>query len=298
MPGTAEPPGRLRRRAVAFAAAAVACLVIGAGIARLWPDTTTSANLSRVVTGPSASRVSVEGAELTVAANTQLTVSEDDAGEVQLVLERGRVDCSVAPREDRAPFRVWAADVQVQVVGTRFSVSREEAGVEVSVEHGTVRVLHAGDVTLVGAGQRWPRLPAARTESAQEPETGGDPDDAAEPEVEMDPVVVDSSRRSGSPARTTDELASRSNRAGQAERDRYETAARLESTRPDEAIAIYRGLVAKDGVWASNALFAQARLRLARGQRAAGRRLLERYLHRYPAGANATLARKLLDESR
>jgi hypothetical protein len=43
-----------------------------------------------------------------------------------------------------------------------------------------------------------------------------------------------------------------------------------------------------------NALFAQARLELERGNRAEGQRLLADYLARYPHGPNARDARRLL----
>ena len=58
-----------------------------------------------------------------------------------VVLERGRVECEVPPRNDRPPFSVEAGDVTVRVVGTHFSVARSGSkDVEVDVQRGVVQV--------------------------------------------------------------------------------------------------------------------------------------------------------------
>jgi hypothetical protein len=78
----------------------------------------------------------------------------------------------------------------------------------------------------------------------------------------------------------------------------YEAAARLEKTRPDDAAALYRGLVAGNTAWTSSALYALARLEADRGHRDGAQRLLEDYLARYPRGLNADDARALLQRMR
>lgn len=59
----------------------------------------------------------------------------------------------VAPQHGRA-FRVLAGGVTVTVVGTRFSVGLEAAGVRVRVERGRVQVEWSGGSTLLGAGEQ------------------------------------------------------------------------------------------------------------------------------------------------
>jgi hypothetical protein len=79
---------------------------------------------------------------------------------------------------------------------------------------------------------------------------------------------------------------------------RYERAARLESSRPADAIAIYRALATESGPWAANALFAAGRLQADRGDRAEAERLLGEYLTRFPHGPNAGDALDLLRRAR
>jgi hypothetical protein len=78
----------------------------------------------------------------------------------------------------------------------------------------------------------------------------------------------------------------------------FESAARIERTRPDEAAALYRQLVAGGSGWAGSALFALGRLEADRGHRAEAAPLLEEYLTRYPRGINVDDARVLLNEMR
>ena len=79
---------------------------------------------------------------------------------------------------------------------------------------------------------------------------------------------------------------------------RYESAARIERTRPEAALSVYRELARGDGAWASNALFAAARLQSERGVNADAARLLGEYLQRFPTGPNAADARVLLGRLR
>jgi TolA-binding protein len=82
--------------------------------------------------------------------------------------------------------------------------------------------------------------------------------------------------------------------ARQTSKQRYKAAERLEASDPAAAIAVYREVAEAGGPWAANALFAQARLELERGNRATAAHLLRRYLKRYPNGANRRDATVLL----
>jgi TolA-binding protein len=83
--------------------------------------------------------------------------------------------------------------------------------------------------------------------------------------------------------------------SGPSRQERYEAAARLEGRDPERALAGYRQLAAEGGPWAANALYAEARLELELGRTARARRLLRRYLDRFPDGLNAEDARSLLE---
>ena len=76
--------------------------------------------------------------------------------------------------------------------------------------------------------------------------------------------------------------------------DQYESAARIEKTRPEEAAGLYRQVAAGGTAWAPSALFALGRLEADRGRTASARQILQDYLARYPRGLNADDARALL----
>lgn len=67
-----------------------------------------------------------------------------------------------------------------------------------------------------------------------------------------------------------------------------------EPTEPRRALAEYRKLADRGGKWAAPALFAAGRLAAELGDKKSARRLLDRYLRRYPQGGNAADARELL----
>ena len=170
-------------------------------------------SLSRLVTAGAPSHATVGDAELDLAAHSSLTVTGSPDGGVHLVLEQGRVHCTVAPRGSRPPFVVSAADVRVEVVGTRFEVSRSGDAVAVAVDKGVVRVVRGGQVTLVAAGHRWPPVQGqgagAGTGSVSSARAGGggsgsasasagaggdraiDHDPAGDVSVNMKPLVLD-----------------------------------------------------------------------------------------------------------
>lgn len=74
----------------------------------------------------------------------------------------------------------------------------------------------------------------------------------------------------------------------------FEQATGLERGDPARASELYGTLESGGDAWAQNALYAHGRLEASRGNRDAARRLLERYLERFPRGGNAEDARAVL----
>ncbi len=247
--------------------------------------------------------MAVGEADLTLAARSAMTVSESPDGGVVVALEQGEVRCAVAPRGERPPFVVLAADVRVEVVGTRFTVRRDDTVVGVVVEEGTVRVARAGEAALVKAGGVWPAVataaaagtdsdPETETETETEPETV--PEAATEPEMTMAPVRVapKAPKRESAPAEKP------AAPAVDPSKEQWSKATKAESERPGEALAIYKQLAAGGGTYAPMALFAQARLESDLGHKDRARRLFTEYLRRYPNGLNAQVARDQLKKLR
>jgi transmembrane sensor len=119
-----------------------------------------------------------DGSSIQLEAGSRLEVLENTSKTFVSVLRRGRGTFAVQPGGPRR-WTIEAGLATVEVVGTRFSVARGEASVEVEVEHGVVLVrsdLIADRVQRLSAGQRLSiRLPSvpidSRTErAAQAPE--------------------------------------------------------------------------------------------------------------------------------
>lgn len=137
--------GQPTKRAVgrwAFTAALLAVLVV----AVVWAiaPTRRSATAAPVKLALTASadgrRVPLaDGSSLLLSASTQARLTTTE-GSTSCFIEVGKVQFDVAPQHGRE-FVVRAGSFEVTVVGTRFSVSRDRAGVvEVLVSHGVVRV--------------------------------------------------------------------------------------------------------------------------------------------------------------
>jgi TolA-binding protein len=75
----------------------------------------------------------------------------------------------------------------------------------------------------------------------------------------------------------------------------FEQATALERSDPGRASRLYRSLESGTDSWARNALYAHGRLEASRGNAGEARRLLERYLERFPRGSNAADARAVLE---
>jgi hypothetical protein len=289
-----QPPARDRRRAIAYAATSLA--TVAAAIA-VWAvvrggeeAAPAEVELSRLVTEGAPTTITVGDASITAAPNTAVIVGYGEAAGAQLVLERGEVRCAVPERPGRKPFVVVAGDVRVEVVGTLFAVERVADSARIVVERGVVLVTEDGVLYTVHAGEHWP----ARTATAEpEPE----PEPEFEPEIEMEEDLR-TPRRSPRKSEPPRRVAQPEPDAAPTAKERYAAAARLESSDPAAALVIYRQLVREGGTWAANALFAQGRLELERGNKARAARLLGRYLERFPRGLNAADARNLLEQTR
>jgi hypothetical protein len=283
-PRVASPP---RWRAAAALVLAGAAAAVGGGVA--WRALAPSSRVvaygpSRISAGASGSHVTVGDSTVDVAPQTTAWVTGDDAHGVTVLLEKGRVECEVAPRQGRPRFAVEAGDVHVRVVGTHFAVTRAASEVDVQVQRGVVEVTSGERRVEVHAGETWPQRPPAAALPVL-------PSASSAPLGTMLPEEPAATPPGSSPAAS---IAA----AAPTPRAAYESASRLEATRPDAAIAIYGDLAAHGGPWGMNALFAKGRLQADRGRRDEARRTLTDYLDRYPSGPNADDARQLLDRLR
>jgi len=282
---------------------------------------------SRIVTTGADSHVAVGESEVDVSPDSAVVVTGDDARGVLVVVDRGKVDCEVAPRKGRPPFVVQAGDVRVRVVGTHFTVARDAqgGGAHVSVSHGVVEVTSHGQTVSVHAGDEWPAAPSPppaptaqntppvltpqaglqapapalatpRTRARHAPRTAPQRAPVAQPPIAQAPVT-DAPVAPPPPPEPPPPAAPARPPAPSAQ-ELYESANRMEASNPDGAIVIYGKLAAGSGPWAANALYAAGRLQADRGRRGDATRLLNEYLTRYPNGANARDARDLLDKMR
>src|ERR1043165_6805838 len=80
-----------------------------------------------------------DGSRLTLRSGARLDLLESTPRAFSLALRRGTVDFDVRPGGSRL-WKIECGPVTVEVVGTRFTVSRDEAHVAVSVERGAVLV--------------------------------------------------------------------------------------------------------------------------------------------------------------
>ena len=282
-------------------AAAAGAVVVARGVAR-----GPSQEPARVVTTASASRFTIGESSLLIAPSSVVLVSGDDDRGIDVVLDRGSVTCEVAPRHGRPPFVVDAGEVRVQVVGTKFTVARSVAETSVAVEHGVVQVAVAGTVTVLHDGERWPAPPPAPPVDFESPVAPQGPAVAApaqhashpRPAVVAAPpsAIASSAGGSSRTTSTSDPAAAPPHQPAPqpSPQDLFESAARVERLRPDDAAAIYRQLVAGRTDWSESALFALGRLEADRGRQDEAKRWLEQYLARYPGGINADDARALL----
>ena len=289
-----------------LAAAAVAVIVVATRSRPVEIET------SRVVTDVASSSVSYGDSHIELDAHTALVMSHEAAHPLVL-LERGTARFTVAPRLQRPAFIVRAGDATVRVVGTQFRVARSEERIAVTVERGLVNVEFRGSVVPVGAGQRWssdaPTRTAAIATTAAPPAAG--PLASDEPEIEMQDSAGDTGPpRHGKPAghkpkhaagsadvradvRIEPEAGAAPEASSDPDRIEYDRLAALEPRSPDAALRGYMTLGRGTSRWAAPALYAAARLAVDLHDPRA-ETFLAIYLQRFPDGANAADARKLL----
>jgi hypothetical protein len=174
----------------AVCAAAVAFVVVTRGGWRRGGDAPTVASSAwegaQLETAADAVAVTlVDGSSLKVEPRSRVELRERTPSALKLVVARGRIACDVTHREGRS-FVVAAGGAEVRVVGTRFTVSNEEAEggrrVEVRVERGAVEVRGAdGEIVRVAAGHSWSQV--TKTEALAEPAPATEPEAQAEDET-------------------------------------------------------------------------------------------------------------------
>jgi ferric-dicitrate binding protein FerR (iron transport regulator) len=315
----ATPPSRAEfrsaRRPWLFGVAAAAAVAIAVVAASLPAD-----EQSRMPSEPvaSAKPIEVEAAEVKRPASPAVFVSERgervelahaivdlspgtrlEWNEVEqtIHLEQGRLEVDVDPVPKRS-FRVVTRRFVVLVLGTRFSV--DERGVE--VERGLVRVTDLGGEILadVGANERWPKPEARarvdakpkRTKPAAPPEPTDPRAHLAKARLELAARVIDRAREEIDRA-----MSSPLSRADRAEAQTLLAECALADGERETALRMLREVASEyeDLVAGENALFAAARLQGEGSDPRSARRLLERYLERYPSGRFEGEVRRRLD---
>ncbi|MDB4954940.1 MAG: hypothetical protein JWO36_2509 [Myxococcales bacterium] len=244
--------------------------------------------LSRVVTGAAPSSISFGDSHVQLEANSAIVMNREGP---TVILEQGAAWFTVAPRQGRSPFVVVAGDATVQVVGTRFRVSRDGERANVRVEHGLVQARFRGIEVNIGASQEWSSdHPSEVVTITTELGTG----DAKEP---LDRSGSGSGSGSGAAA-TAGSLVTAQPREPSAsaldrDREEFERLTALEARDPKPALAGYLRLGRGNTPWSPLALYAAGRLAAdLRDPRAV--ELLTTYLRRFPKGTNAADARQVL----
>jgi hypothetical protein len=251
------------------------------------------ASPSRVVTPVGGeSRFIVGDAVIDAKSDTSVVVQHGDNGAITLVLDRGAVDCDVEPRHGRPPFRVLAGDLSVEVVGTRFTVTRTPA-LRVDVARGKVKVTSSTGTTLVEAGESWPTITAEAKPVVDRP-VGEQP--VEQPAVEQ--PVVDEPAEAPSPPVAAPKPATKPKAAATAQTEQEElaqksmrVALKLEATEPAKAASIYRAIATDSNTTpqlASAALISLAQVQLD-GLRdpAAALKTVDEHVKRFPTSVSA-----------
>src|SRR3954468_19269330 len=142
LPSTRDASQRARfstRRASVWAVGLAASLLLVV-FALSRSNRNAAPTISRISTGVSASHVVLPGVVLDVSPESADVVSGSAEESGLIVLDHGEVTCDVAHRRPGAPLFVQAGELSVEVVGTRFTVTRQEEVARVVVQEGVVRV--------------------------------------------------------------------------------------------------------------------------------------------------------------
>jgi hypothetical protein len=282
------PPPATTRRWTRYALGAGLALSAAAALFFLWPaGGSRSHDLpSRVATADAPTTVSFGDAEITVASQSTMVLAGTPNRGVDIVLEKGSATFAVAPRQGRPPFIVHAGVVDIRVVGTRFTVARSGDAARVDVTHGEVEVVAHGRRELVPAGGSWDSS-RDREASTRRSATDVNPDDVAAVRTLQDPAELEAD--ASVPEPRTAPVPKIDPKAA------YEAAASLEPSDPTAALAAYRKIARSSGPWAANALYAAARLADQEGQSDLALALARQYAKRFPSGANAADAARLVN---
>lgn len=291
------PPERKRRTGLyigvgaSLAAAAAIAIVLLRGEPA--PSTTVAAP-SRIVTPVGGtSQVTLPGALIEAQSDTSVEVQHGEGGAITLVVARGAVDCDVEPRPDRPPFRVVAGDVRVEVVGTRFTVTKTPAP-RVDVARGKVRVIAPGGEWLIEAGETWPVVTATAPAPAVQPEVTelpSAPAPVAAPARKKAPAQVARPVADGIEVAASSRAQSPEAPARQLDRERaresYRIAAKLEQTDPRKAAQLYRAIATDGKGMEPVALLSLAEVQLKLKDPRAALTSLDELARRFPTAANA-----------
>ncbi len=141
---------RAPRRLLAFAGVALAMVVAGFVGWKIRGDGTP-------VSAPTVERFAMTDGALDLGdaqiAGKDFAVTRSE-GRVEVVMQPGLLDLHVAHRPERL-FVVKAGDVEIEDVGTRFTVDFDGTHVDVRVTEGEVKVKRAGKEEAVKAGEAW-----------------------------------------------------------------------------------------------------------------------------------------------
>lgn len=175
---------RARTRAAAMVAAPLAVLALVVWFARplaspvaAVPSAGPTATALASAMTPAALRLEDGSVADPLDVRTVMRVVARTPERVQVDLERGGARFDVAKNPSRA-FRVHAGKVDVEVIGTAFSVERrDDERVRVAVDRGLVRVTYEGGHVELGAGQAgtYPPDDVAPAPSASAPSTPAPP---------------------------------------------------------------------------------------------------------------------------
>lgn len=110
-----------------------------------------------------------------IGSESAMIAEEVSSTGISLRLEQGSARFEVTPRPERL-FQVRAGPVTVLVLGTEFSVSRQDGRVDVEVERGRVRVAWEGNAEVLESGERgaFPPVPPS-PRLIDEPDSGEQP---------------------------------------------------------------------------------------------------------------------------
>jgi TolA-binding protein len=258
-----------------------------------------------------------DGSQVELGAHSAVQVHGRQSSSVSLALARGQVTCDVTHRAGRK-FSVRAGDVEVRVVGTKFSV-KASAGpsprVEVAVLRGVVEIesqRRPGIVARVAAGQVWVQE-LERAVASAAPATALPPAEPASeaPKHGASGVAPSPAASAGPSARELFEKAAQSRRSGDAAAaaQAYAELLRLHPSDGRASLAAFElGRLRMDRLGdASGAITALERavalnigpsfredalarlvsVYAAQGNFAACSRARDRYLASYPAGVHA-----------